>query len=154
MDIMRALASPNIDICKKTLALTSDLVSPRNVEEVIQVLKREVVRAQESEMEQGDEYKGLLIQAIHKCATRFAEVADSVVLVLLDFLGGEGGIEVMRCVKSIVEQYPNFRSTIIRKLIDNLDEITVPEALRISMWVLGEYADVADVSTLIDIRRL
>jgi coatomer subunit beta len=146
MDIMRALSSPNIDICKKTLALASDLVSPRNVEEVMQVLKREVVRAQESDMEKGDEYKALLIQSIHRCATRFAEVADSVVLVLLDFLAGDGGVDVMHCVKAIVEQYPNFRATIVRKLIDNLDEITAPEGLRIAMWVLGEYADVKDAS--------
>jgi coatomer subunit beta len=46
MDILRALSSPNIDICKKTLALAIDLVGPRNIEEVMQVLKREVVRAQ------------------------------------------------------------------------------------------------------------
>ena len=144
MDILRALSSPNIDICKKTLALAIDLVSPRNVEEVMQVLKREVVRAQESDLEHGDEYKTLLIQAIHRCATRFAEVADSVVLVLLDFLSGEGGYDVLQCVKSIVEQYPNFRPTIIRKIIDNLDEITSTDALRVGLWILGEYSDVLD----------
>ena len=37
MDILRALASPNIDICQKTLAVAIDLVSPRNIEEVVQV---------------------------------------------------------------------------------------------------------------------
>ena len=55
-------------------------------------------------MDHGDEYKSLLIQAIHRCATRYAEVADSVVLALLDFLGGDGGYDVMLCVKSIIEQ--------------------------------------------------
>ncbi|KAJ1395550.1 Clathrin/coatomer adaptor, adaptin-like protein, partial [Ochromonadaceae sp. CCMP2298] len=80
MDILRALASPNIHICKKTLALAIDLVGPRNIEEVMALLKREVIRSQETEMEHGEEYKSLLIQAIHKCATRYAEVADSVVL--------------------------------------------------------------------------
>ena len=53
---------------------------------------------------------------------RFAEVADSVLLVLLDFLGGESGYNVLVCVKSIIEQYPKFRSIIVRKIIDNLDE--------------------------------
>ena len=51
----------------------------------------------------------LLLFSLFRCATRYAEVADSVVLVLLDFLGGDGGYDVMQCVKSIVEQYPNFR---------------------------------------------
>jgi hypothetical protein len=55
-------------------------------------------------LDHGDEYKSLLIQAIHRCATRYAEVADSVVLALLDFLGGDGGYDVMLCVKSIIEQ--------------------------------------------------
>jgi coatomer subunit beta len=147
MDVLRALSSPNIDICKKTLTLAIDMVGPRNIEEVVQVLKREVVRAQESDLEHGDEYKTLLIQAIHKCATRYAEVADSVVLVLLDFLGGDGGYNVMQCVKSIVEQYPKFRSTIIRKIIDNVDEITNADALRVAMWILGEYSDTVDTSS-------
>ena len=146
MDILRALSSPNIHICKKTLAVAIDLVGPRNIEEVILLLKREVIRTQETELEHGDEYKALLIQAIHKCATRFAEVADSVVLVLLDFLGGEGGYNVMVCVKSIVEQYPNFRGTIIRKIIDNLDEITTSDALRVALWILGVYSDTLDPS--------
>lgn len=141
MDIMRALSSPHIYICKKTLELAIDLVGPRNIEEVMLLLKREVIRAQETEMEHGEEYKNLLIQAIHKCATRYAEVADSVVLVLLDFLGGDGGYNVMLCVKSIIEQYPNFRGTIIRKIIDNLDEISNSDALRVALWVLGEYGD-------------
>lgn len=147
MDILRALSSPNIDICKKTLALAIDLVGPRNIEEVVQVLKREVVRAQESDLEHGAEYKTLLIQAIHRCATRYAEVADSIVLVLLDFLAGDGGYSVMICVKSIVEQYPTFRSTVVRKVIDNLDEITSAEALRVALWVLGEYSNAVDSAT-------
>jgi coatomer subunit beta len=46
MDILRALSSPNVDICKKTLSVAMDLVSPRNIEEVVQLLKREVVRTQ------------------------------------------------------------------------------------------------------------
>lgn len=147
MDILRALSSPNIDICKKTLALAIDMVGPRNIEEVMQVLKREVLRAQESDLEHGEEYKTLLINAIHRCATRFAGVADSVVLVLLDFLGGEGGYTVMQCVKSIVEQYPNFRGTIVRKIIDNFDEITSADALRVGLWMLGEYSDAKEVDS-------
>lgn len=143
MDILRVLSSPNIHIARKTLNLAIDLVGPKVIEDVMGLLKREVVRAQETDMENGEEYKNLLIQAIHKCATKYSEVADSVVLVLLDFMGGEGGYNVLVCVKSIVEQYPNFRGTIIRKLIDNLDEITTSDALRVAMWVLGEYADTA-----------
>jgi coatomer subunit beta len=145
MDILRALSSPNIDICKKTISVAIDLVGPRNIEEVMQLLKREVIRAQESDMEHGDEYKTLLIHSIHRCATRFAEVADSVLLVLLDFLGGDGGYDVMICVKAIVEQYQNFRPSIINKVIQNLDEISSSDAMRVALWLLGEYSDLDNV---------
>ncbi|CAM9122873.1 unnamed protein product, partial [Ectocarpus fasciculatus] len=149
MDIMRGLSSPNLDIKKKILQLAIDMVGPRNIEDVIAVLKREVVRVQESDMEQGEEYKALLINSIHKCATRFSEVADSVVLVLLEFLAGEGGQNVIQCVKSIIEQYPSFRPSVIRKIIDNFDEMTTVEAYKIGLWVLGEYSDTLDATVLI-----
>lgn len=42
----------------------------------VQVLKREVMRTQESGMEKGTQYRTLLIQAIHGCATKFADVAE------------------------------------------------------------------------------
>jgi coatomer subunit beta len=45
MDLLRALASPDLDIRRKTLAVALDLVSPRNIDQVIGVLKKEVSRA-------------------------------------------------------------------------------------------------------------
>lgn len=140
MDILRALNTPNIDICKKTLGLAIDLVNPRNVDDVMSILKKEVMRVQDAELDYKEEYKTLLIQAIHKCALKFAEVVDSVVLVLLEFLSGDGGVEVMKCVKSVMEQYPHLRSTIISKLLENFNDITHPDAYRIVLWILGEYA--------------
>jgi coatomer subunit beta len=144
MDILQALSSPNIDISKKVLALAIDMVGPRNIEEVMQTLKREVVRAQESDLEHGEEYKTILIQAIHKCAVKYAEVADSIVLVLLDFLGGESGYTVLQCIKSVLEQYPEFRPSIMRKIIDNFEEISNADALRVGTWIVGEYSDCSD----------
>jgi coatomer subunit beta len=141
MDILRTLNSPNIDICKKTLTLAIDLVGPRNIDEVVQVLKREVIKTQEADAEFADEYRQLLIQAIHKCATRFGEAADNIVLVLLDFIGGDGGYDVMQCVKSIIEQYPRLRIPILKKILSNFGELTNSDALRVAMWILSEYCD-------------
>lgn len=66
LDVMRALASPNMDIRKKTLDFAMDLVSPRNIEEVISVLKKEINRTQSVEEDQGGEYRQILIQADRK----------------------------------------------------------------------------------------
>jgi coatomer subunit beta len=43
MDILRALATPDSDIRARTLEVALDLVYPRNVEEVMQTLKKEIV---------------------------------------------------------------------------------------------------------------
>ena len=66
----------------------------------------------------------LLIKAIHKCDLRYAELADSVMLTLLDFLNGPSDYEVMKCVKSVLEQYPAFRPSIVRKILTNFEDIS------------------------------
>ena len=40
MDILRVLATPDSEVRKKTLSLVLDLVSTRNIEEIVQVLKK------------------------------------------------------------------------------------------------------------------
>lgn len=42
MDILRALSSPDLEVRKKTLNLALDLVSSRNVEDLVKFLEKEV----------------------------------------------------------------------------------------------------------------
>nr|TKS15825.1 putative coatmer beta subunit family protein [Populus alba] len=44
MDVLRALSSPNLDIQKKTLDIALDLITPRNITEVVLMLKKEVMK--------------------------------------------------------------------------------------------------------------
>ena len=46
MDIRRALAAPNLDIRRKTLDVVLDLVTTRNIDEVVSALKREITKSQ------------------------------------------------------------------------------------------------------------
>jgi coatomer subunit beta len=89
-----------------------DLVSPRNVEEVMALLKKEIIAAQaaakadnsssSTDSEDG-RYRAMLISAIHGCAVRFPEVAHNVVHLLMDFLSGDGALPVVEFVREIVE---------------------------------------------------
>jgi hypothetical protein len=106
-----ALATPNNDIRRRTLDVAMDLVSPRNVEEVMALLKKEIVVAQAAakadsasaaDSEDG-RYRTMLISAIHGCAVRFPEVANNVVHLLMDFLSGDGALPVIEFVREIVE---------------------------------------------------
>ncbi|KAI7988369.1 Coatomer subunit beta-2 [Camellia lanceoleosa] len=71
MDVLRALSSPNVDIRRKTLDIVLELITPRNVNEVVLTLKKEVMKTQSGELEKNGEYRQMLIQAIHTCAIKF-----------------------------------------------------------------------------------
>ena len=141
MDVMRVLSSPSLVVCEKVLDITMDLISPRNIEEVIQLLKREVIKTQEKNMDKRQEYRALLISAIRRCAIKFPETAHQVVHLLMDFLNAEGALEVMQFVRVMCESYPELRAGIVNKLILSLSEITRSPVFRIAFWVLAEYAE-------------
>jgi len=143
MDTLRALNSPNMDIRRKTLDIALDLVNPKNIDEVISILKKEINKTQSKELEKGGEYRQMLIQAIHTCAVKFPDVASSVVDVLMDFLGDSNvasAVDVITFVREVVETYENLRESILKKLLACLDQIKASKVFRASLWIIGEYS--------------
>ena len=142
-DILRALSSPNPDICKKVLDVSMTLVTSKNVADVVVTLKREVSKTEQensdSSEDKGKVYRNMLITAIHGCAVRFPDVAESVVHTLMDFLSSDGGMQVIIFVRAIVERYPNLRPAILSKLVNTVDEVTNNNVMCICLWILGEY---------------
>lgn len=148
MDILRALSSPNPDICKKVLDVAMDIVTARNVSDVVSTLKREVAKTSQendSTMEaKGMVYRNMLIRAIHGCAVRFPNVAESVVHTLMDFLSTDGGMQVVIFVRAIVEQYPDLRPALLKKLLGSLEEVQSNSVMCVCLWILGEYCETAE----------
>ncbi|CAH0480846.1 unnamed protein product [Peronospora belbahrii] len=141
MDVMRALSSPSLDICKKVLEIAMDLVSVRNIDEVVTHLKREVVKTQDKTREKAGEYRHLLIKAIHACAVKFPEVANSVVHLLMEFLSQpDGAMDVVLFVRAMCESYPELRESILQKLMISFTDISLAKVYRVGLWILGEYA--------------
>lgn len=156
MDVMRVLASPNLDIRKKTLAIVLDLVSPRNVEEVVNALKKEILKSQEKAEEKSAEYRELLVSAVHTCVTKFPEVAEAVVQLLMEFLSTDRvAKKVIRFVREIVEAFPGLRGPVLDKLTEQLPEISESQVIRSALWVLGEYCEEWEriSATLVAIRQ-
>lgn len=166
MDILRVLTSPDMEVKKKALQIALDLVSSRNVEEVVQFLKKELVRTLDAQYEkvrtryavsylmtkqecsygQNTEYRQVLIQSIHTCAIKYSEVASNVVHVLLEFLGDSNNtaaVDVISFVREVVEKFPDLRKGIIEKLRDTFVDIKSGKVFRGALWIVGEYA--ADV---------
>ncbi|KAK4772342.1 hypothetical protein SAY86_014117 [Trapa natans] len=142
MDVLRALSSPNIDIRRKTLDIALELITPRNVDEVVLMLKKEVVKTQNGELEKNGEYRQMLVQAIHACAIKFPEVAGTVVHLLMDFLGDANvasAIDVIVFVREIIETNPKLRVSIITRLLDTFYQIRAARVCSCALWIIGEY---------------
>ena len=151
MDILRALSSPNPDICRKVLEVAMDVVTSRNVKDVVGTLKREVQKTtaenDNSVEAKGAVYRTMLIQAIHGCAARFPDVAESVVHTLMDFISTDGDMQVIVFVRAIVEQYPHLRPSILSKLLNSVDGVQTNQVMCVCLWILGEYCEDADTLT-------
>ncbi|KAK4269568.1 hypothetical protein QN277_022709 [Acacia crassicarpa] len=142
MDVLRALSTPNVDIRRKTLDIVLDLITPRNVDEVVMMLKKEVVKTQSGEHEKNGEYRQMLVQAIHSCAIKFPEVASTVVHLLMDFLGDSNvasAMDVVVFVREIIETNPKLRISIITRLLDTFYQIRAARVCSCALWIIGEY---------------
>ncbi|XP_063944800.1 coatomer subunit beta-1-like [Daucus carota subsp. sativus] len=118
MDVLRALSIPNPDIRRKTLDIVLELITPRNINEVVLTLKKEVVKTQGGDLEKNGESRQMFIQAIHYCAIKIPEVASTVVHLLMDFLGDNvvSAMDVAVCLREIIETNPKLRSPIVKRL--------------------------------------
>ncbi|KAL8406186.1 hypothetical protein RB596_004869 [Gaeumannomyces avenae] len=127
MEILRVLSSPDIDVRRKALGIALDMVSSKNVEEVVLLLKKELSKTVDQEYEKNTEYRQLLIHSIHQCAIKFSEVAASVVELLMDFIAdfnNASAVDVINFVKEVVEKFPTLRPSIVSRLVDTLAEFS------------------------------
>lgn len=142
MDILRVLSSPDIDVRRKALRIAMELVSSRNVQEVILFLKKELVKTHDQEYEKNTEYRQLLVQSIHSCAVKFSEVAANVVHVLMEFLGDSNNpsaIDVVSFVREVMEKFPDLRASVLDKLLNTFADMKSGKVFRGALWIIGEY---------------
>ncbi|KAH8808194.1 adaptin N terminal region-domain-containing protein [Xylogone sp. PMI_703] len=143
MEILRVLSSPDIDVRRKALSIAMEMVSSKNVEEVVSLLKKELSKTVDQEYEKNSEYRQLLIHAIHQCAIKFSEVAASVVGSLMDFIvdfNNTSAVDVISFVKEVVEKFPKLRPSIVERLVSTLSEVRAGKVYRGALWIVGEYS--------------
>ncbi|PKC13486.1 putative SEC26-coatomer complex beta chain of secretory pathway vesicles [Rhizophagus irregularis] len=142
LDILRVLTSPDIEVRRKALRIALELVTNRNVQEVVVFLKKELSKTLDQDYEKNNEYRQLLIQSIHGCAIKFSEVAANVVHVLMEFLGDSNNpaaVDVIAFVREVVEKFPNLRSSITEKLLETFMDVKSGKVFRGALWIVGEY---------------
>lgn len=143
MEILRVLSSTDIDVRRRALNVALEMVSSKNVEEVVLLLKKELSKTVDQEYEKNNEYRQLLIHSIHQCAIKFSEVAASVVGLLMDFIAdfnNTSAVDVITFVKEVVEKFPDLRPSIVERLVSTLSEVRAGKVYRGALWIVGEYS--------------
>ncbi|XP_066591144.1 coatomer subunit beta [Prorops nasuta] len=147
MDVLRVLGSPALEVRTKTLALAMDLVSARTIDEMVQLLKKEVLRTVGGEHEDAGRYRQLLVRTLHACSIKFSDVAATVIPVLTDFLSENNeaaATDVLVFVREAIQRFENLRPLIVEKLLEVFPHIRSVKVHRAALWILGEYATSKD----------
>ncbi len=152
MDILRALSSPNPDICEKVLEIAMEAINARNVGSVVTTLKRELQKSLEDDSEKSSAVGHLLVAAIHDCAKKFPDVAESVVGILMELLSSSDrtSLQVATFVRAIIQEHPPLRQTLLPKLLDSLEDISSPPVMCVALWILGEFTAPEDAQDTFD----
>lgn len=153
MDILRVLQAPDLEVRKKTLNLALELVSSRNIEEMVLVLKKEVSKTVDSEHEDTGKYRQLLVRTLHSCCIKFPDVAVTVIPVLMEFLSDSNELaatDVLLFLREAIQKFDNLQPLIIEKLLETFKDIKSVKVHRAALWILGEYAtSVSDIEAVI-----
>jgi len=151
MDIFRALSCPSLDVRKKVMDIClGSLVTPRNIKEVVTLLKKEVVKTlgHEAQSVEGNiEYRRLLIRAIHACTGQCADQAESVMFLLMDFLTETDqttATEVVMFLRELIANHVDMRTPILERLAEVFSDVHQSQVLRVCLWLFGEYSEEQD----------
>jgi len=159
MDILRVLASPDLEVRRKTLNIAMELVTSRNIEEMVLILKKEIGKTQGVvEQEDNGKYRQLLVRTLHSTCIKFPDVSSSVIPLLMEFLSDTNelaAMDVLIFVREVMNRFSNLRPVIIEKLLETFSTINSVKIHRAALWILGEYCEkTEDLQTLMsEIRQ-
>ncbi|CAG0887605.1 unnamed protein product [Darwinula stevensoni] len=148
MDILRVLSSPDHEVRRKTLQLALELVTPRTIEEMVLVLKKEVSKTHNTvEHEASGKYRQLLVRTLHSCCIKFPEVSATVIPLLMDFLSDTNELaaaDVLVFIREAIQKFEQLQPLIIEiPLVEN-------ELKRIA----GEKTDTEDLQSSGSVKKL
>lgn len=148
MDIFRALSCPSLDVRKKVVDIClGSLVSPRNIKDIVALLKKEVIKTlgyEASNTEGNLDYRRLLIRALHACTGQYPDQAQSVMFLLMDFLTESDqttATEVVMFLRELIANYTDMRMPILQRLAECIGDVSQSRVLRGCLWLFGEYCE-------------
>ena len=147
MDVLRALGCPALGVRRKVIALTARCLNSKNVQDIVHLLKKEIVKCGAPETtgaDGNDEYRRLLIVTLQEASRRFPEFAESVVVTLADLLRDPQtdqsiSYEIVNYLREVVCVHSALRDLVLDRLGAMLPDMARSRVIRTSLWLLGEF---------------
>lgn len=118
-----------------------ELVSSRNIEEMVLVLKKEVTKTHNVvEHEDTGKYRQLLVRTLHSCCIKFPDIAATVIPVLIEFLSDSNELaatDVLVFIREAIHKFENLRPLIIEKLLESFTSIKVKITQNFNMSIVN-----------------
>lgn len=131
MDILRVLAAPDIEVRRKTLNLAMDLVSSRNIEEMVLVLKKEISKTHNVEHEDTGKYRQLLVRTLHSCCIRVSLIQ----YICNSFIVNFKLYFIFKNIQTFVRQFPDVAATVIPVLSEFLSDTNEQAATDVLVFI-------------------
>ena len=120
MDILRVLSTTDYEVRKKILQLTLELISSRNVHEMVMFLKKEIDKTNNDQQEDTGRYRQLLVRTLHSATIKFPDVAQQIFPVLMEFLSDQSetaAMDVLVFIREAIQRLPHLRHHILEQLL-------------------------------------
>lgn len=162
MDILRVLTvASDLEVKQKILNLSLELVAMRNSEEMVHLLKKEVLKTLNESITSNDDtckYRQMLVQTLHSICIKFPEaLATNQLLTTLGELLSADDEPTAQIVISFFREFivknMNQKDIILAKILEALPAVKEVKVQGGLIWILGEYAEVGNVSQIQEIRR-
>eukprot|EP00917_Polyrhabdina_sp_WS-2016_P022219 GHVP01048253.1.p1 GENE.GHVP01048253.1~~GHVP01048253.1.p1 ORF type:complete len:983 (-),score=191.30 GHVP01048253.1:3180-6128(-) len=146
IDILRCHNFPSIEIKKKATEVALVLLSHNNAEDVLNVLKKEIVKGRTETADKLTTYDEnltkLLLRTCHQSCILVPSLCDGLVTILVDLLEethGAWSIESLEVLRDIIIRFPAQRAPTFRILMEALPNISSSNILRTINWMIGEF---------------
>ncbi|KAL3310812.1 Coatomer subunit beta, partial [Cichlidogyrus casuarinus] len=175
MDVIQILSSSDMELRTKTLDFVLDLVTNRTVEELTNLLIKELLRAcatsaaastQQASKESSDNtsddarYRFALVHIIYEIAMRFPTILQTVIPAVCEVITYEEiddtntCAEVSRFLRESIKRHPTSKSLILEHLTQVFANITGKETLRHALWIFGEFStSKEEINTFLNLVR-
>jgi coatomer subunit beta len=151
MDILRILnVATDLEVKQKILNLGLDLVSSRNVEELVQLLKKEILKTQNESQgsnEETNKYRQLLVGTLHSICLKYPDVLNSnnLLSTMFELLTNQDdettAILVIVFTREFIMKNVNQKNNIIGRILEVFPSIRNVKVHRGLIWILGEFCD-------------